>query len=70
MESYHDFCSFVTKRILCRRGIRNQCLQKPMEESDFRKIEHELQMNLDQVTGLQSKGLSNQGWANTCLGMA
>ncbi|KAK6635316.1 hypothetical protein RUM44_000567 [Polyplax serrata] len=53
-----------------RRGIRNQCLQKPMEESDFRKIEHELQMNLDQVTGLQSKGLSNQGWANTCLDMS
>lgn len=39
-----------------------------MEESDFHKIEQELQMNLNMTTGFQPKGLTNQGWVSTCLG--
>lgn len=48
---------------------KTHCIQKPMEESDFRKIEEELQMKLSEATTFPTKGLSNLGWANTCIGM-
>ena len=54
--------------IFSRRNVKNQCRQKLMKESDFTKIEQELQLGLNQVLENQSKALNNQGWVNTCLG--
>lgn len=47
---------------------RNRCTEKPMDPSDFQRVEQELQQHVQALSPLQSKGLQNaQAWSSAPL---
>lgn len=48
---------------------RQKCMEKPMGELDFQRVEQELQQQLNPVASLQPAGLQHtHGWSTAPLG--
>lgn len=49
---------------------RNRCAEKPMDPSDFQRVEQELQQQVHGQSSMQSKSLQNaQAWSSAPLGI-
>jgi hypothetical protein len=50
---------------------RSRCMEKPMDRTDFHRVEQELQQKLHPVPALQTQNLQcAQGWSTASLGEA
>lgn len=57
------FCSNVAPR--------KRCVEKPMTDLDYQRIEQELQQQLHPLATLQAPGLQGaHGWSTAALGMS
>jgi hypothetical protein len=58
-------------RVLSNVAPRSRCMEKPMDRTDFRRVEQELQQKLHPLPALQTQSLQcAQGWSTASLGEA
>ena len=70
-ENVNVFLYHFRRHVLSNVAPRSRCMEKPMDRTDFHRVEQELQQKLHPLPVLQTQSLQcAQGWSTASLGVA